>query len=68
MSGHTNYSCICMDIIVKYARAGKKLLSGLRLAAYCDLNVERRLRGIIYQVVLTVAFLPEHKRLPVVSY
>ena len=43
MSGHTNYSCICMDVIVKYARAGKKLLFGLRLAAYCDLNVERRI-------------------------
>ena len=41
MSGHTNYSCSCMDIIVKYARAGKKLLFGLKFAACRDLNDER---------------------------
>ena len=32
-----------MDHIVEYARAGKKLLFGLRLASCCDLNVERRI-------------------------
>ena len=48
--GHTNYICIGIDTIVRYGRAGKKLLLGLRLAVYCDLNAERRikrLRGII---------------------
>ena len=53
MNGHTNYSCVCIQIIAKYARAGNKLLFGLRLAAYCDLNVERRIlkaTRFIYQV------------------